>query len=136
MIMTEKETLLECISMIKAEAEIDTVYGDRWRIEDYRLRRSLIAGQICLLFADLERLKAKANRRPKSKGARKAQRELLAGCRKLSELLQVITESYDRYYPASPQYLTEPLHTLSYTNKSRIEIHKKPLEIRMPYTIT
>ena len=60
MIMTEKETLLECISMIKAEAEIETVYGDRWRIEDYRLRRSLVAGQICLLFADLERLKAKA----------------------------------------------------------------------------
>ena len=136
MIMTEKETLLECISMIKAEAEIEAVYGDRWKVEDYRARRSIVAGQICLLFADLERLKAKADRRPKSKGARKAQRQLNAGCRKLLELSQVLTESLDQYRPAWPQYLTEPLHTILYTTESRIEIHKKPLEIRMPYTIT
>lgn len=136
MIMTEKETLLECISMIKAEAEIETVYGDRWKVEDYRARRSLVAGQICLLFADLERLKAKANRRPKSKGARKAQRELNAGCRKLLELSEIVTESLDRYHPDRPKYLSEPLHTISHTPVCRIEIHKKPLEIRMPYTIT
>lgn len=134
--MTEKETLLDFISDIKTCDEVSKQYGDRWKIEDYRLRRSLTAGQICLLFADLERLKAKANRRPKSKGARKAQRELLAGCRKLRELTRIINESLDKYKPSQPQYITEPLHTITYNPAERIKLYSKPLEIRMPHKVT
>ena len=134
--MTGKEELLDLISRLRAQSELSKVYGNNWLDEEFRLRRSHTAGEICLLFARLERLKAKANRRPKSKGARKAQRELKAGCRKLEELSRIVTENISAFHPSSVQYLSEPLNTVSVRESHKINIIKRTLEIRMPHKVT
>ena len=136
MIMTERESLLDLISSLKAEAVTASIYGDHWRIHDFRLRRSYAAGDYCLTIADLEKAEAKANRRPKSIGARKARQKAKAARRKLRKLEQVIAESSLDYNPTEPQCLSAPVKIIMYETKPRIRIRHKKLECRMTYTAT
>lgn len=135
----EAKRLIEYIEYIIAEEPARKVYGHDWIWKEYRARRSHTGGEICLLYARLERLKAKAERRPGSIGARKALGELKAGLRRLKELEKITRESASEFserYPTEPRYLSEPLNFIYHDRESRIKIFKKPLEIRLPHSMT
>ena len=137
--MTEKESLLDFIKRIESEARTIDTFGIYWKGHEYRARRSHVAGEICLLFAQIERLKAKATNRPKSTGARKARREMLASVRKLEELEKIVNESmedYRKHSPTKPEYYTEPLNFINLQTEGKVKFFKKPLEIPLPHSMT
>ena len=106
--MGKREELLDLIESMKAEEETAKTYGDDWKRRDWKARQSMKAGELCLAVGSLTQAEAKAKRRPKSKGAKKARGKAKAYRRKLKELEAVLAESYSDYKATTPQYITTP----------------------------
>lgn len=106
--MGKREDLLAYIERLKAEAETVKTYGDNWKLRDWKTRRSIKAGEVCLTVGTLAQAEAKAKRRPGSIGARKAKQKAKAYRRKLKRLEAVLAENYSDYKATTPQYITTP----------------------------
>ena len=90
------------------EQEAAKVYGENWRRSDYKARRSCKAGEICNLYAEIDRLTAKAAHRPRSIGARKARAKTKQARREIRQRQAEINISLSEYRPSRPEYYTAP----------------------------
>ena len=122
--MGKREDLLAYIERMEAEDETAKTYGDDWKLRDWRTRQSIAAGELCLAVGTLTRTEAKAKRRPKSIGARKAKRKAKDYRRKLKRLEAVLAENYGDYRATTPQYITHP-NTAGYYPIVRRSIKRK-----------
>ena len=103
-----RDLLLELISYNKHEEEVAKVSGENWRMSDFKARQSYIGGEICELYAKLDRLIVKASCRPRSKGARKAKREAKRIRREIGRLQNDLLIKYTDYRPEQPTYYKAP----------------------------
>lgn len=118
-----KKRVLAYIRDLEIEAEAAKTYGDIWRITDYKARRSMKAGEICNLHAEIARLTAKAERHPKSIGGRKARGRIKQARREIRQRQQEIDLPLAKYRPKRPEYYTGPnVHYVEQISKREIRI--------------
>ena len=106
--MKSKEEILAYIEQIKAKEEVTKVYGEGWELRDWKTRRSMTAGKLCLIMRALDQAETKAKRRPGSIGARKAKQKAKEYRRQIRSLETVLAESYSDYCKVvmSPQHIS------------------------------
>ena len=135
-LLTEIERIRSEIDILHAEIESEKIYGEHWRVYDYRSRRSHASGDLCLLIIRIDRADAKAHRRPRSIGARKARQKAKAYRRQLRQLVPVIAEKVSDYHPVKPQYLSGDLHFVWSFPEYKVKILSMTLDRSMPYLAT
>lgn len=125
--MGKREEILAFIARMDKEDETAKQYGDNWKIRDFKTRRSIKAGELCLTVGTLHQAEAKAARHPGSKGAKKAKRKAKEYRRRIKRLEAIIAERYIDYDRTKPEYITTP-GTEYKPSPQRRKFHRKNCE--------
>lgn len=104
--LTTQKKLLTFIEQIEIDKENEKVYGQFWRLRDFKTRRNIIGGEYCITMDMLSKAEMKAKRNPGSIGARKAKGKAKELRRKLKRLKIILSEDFKKYYVLKPQYIT------------------------------
>lgn len=114
-----REEILKYIHDMDAELEAAETFGEFWRLQDWRTRRSIAAGEVCLSVESVAKAEDKARRHPRSIGARKARGKIKRIRKRIAALNKILSEKLKDYKPTKPQYITGDKQIIILERKKR-----------------